>query len=93
MDKPLSSQELKQALEENPHWKSGPKGLERTYRFENFDEALECVNEIAVLTREQKHHPDFALGWGYVHVTLKTHSVNAVTQKDITLAKAIERLM
>jgi len=66
--------------------------LEKEFRFPDFAQALAFTNEIGALAEEAGHHPDIALGWGRVRVTLSTHDAGGVTAKDYALAAKIERL-
>lgn len=77
-------------------WKNVEKdrlqSLYREFSFENFAEALSFVNNIGALAEKTNHHPDIALGWGYVKVWLTTHSDGGVTEKDHALATQIDQL-
>lgn len=66
--------------------------LSRRFEFNNFSEALALVNKIGELAENQQHHPDINLGWGYVEVYLSTHDIGGISDKDITLAQAIDKL-
>ncbi len=50
------------------------------------------MNRIGAVAEELNHHPDLKLGWGKVEVEIFTHTVNGVTEKDYTLATAIDAL-
>jgi 4a-hydroxytetrahydrobiopterin dehydratase len=66
--------------------------LEKEYRFKDFREALGFVNRLGEAAEEQGHHPDIHLTWGRVRVTLWTHSVGGLTEKDFVLAAQADRL-
>jgi len=66
--------------------------LSRRFELNNFVEALELVNKIGELAEKQQHHPDINLGWGYVEIYLSTHDIGGISEKDIALAKAIDKL-
>ncbi len=66
--------------------------LSRRFEFNNFSEALKLVNKIGELAENQQHHPDINLGWGYVEIYLSTHDIGGISDKDITLAQAIDKL-
>ena len=66
--------------------------LSRRFEFNNFAEALELVNKIGELAENQQHHPDINLGWGYVEIYLSTHDIGGISDEDITLAQAIDKL-
>ena len=60
--------------------------LEKEYRFMDFREALVFVNRLGEAAEQEGHHPDVFLAWGRVKVTLWTHSVGGLTDKDFSLA-------
>jgi len=42
---------------------------------------------------EQNHHPDVAIHWNVVTLTLWTHASGGITERDFRLANAIERIL
>jgi 4a-hydroxytetrahydrobiopterin dehydratase len=65
--------------------------LEKTFRFRNFQKALDFTNAIGRIAEEQGHHPDVGLAWGRVVVTLWTHKAGGLTENDFILAAKIDR--
>jgi 4a-hydroxytetrahydrobiopterin dehydratase len=63
-------------------------GTERT--FADFAAALAWVNAVGALAEERDHHPDIAISWNRVTLTLSTHSAGGLTAKDLDLAAAID---
>lgn len=76
------------------NWKLSENNDLLSCRFElsNFTEALALVNKIGELAEAEQHHPDINLGWGYVEIYLSTHDIGGISDKDITLAQAIDKL-
>lgn len=60
--------------------------LEKTYLFKDFISALEYTNQIGEIAEEEDHHPDIALTWGKVIITLYTHKIDGLTESDFILA-------
>lgn len=60
--------------------------LEKEYKFPDFREALAFVNRLGEVAEREGHHPDIFLTWGRVKVTLWTHSVGGLSEKDFALA-------
>ena len=73
-------------------WKEKDNYLAKEWKFANFQEALDFVNKVGELAQAANHHPDVEFGWGYVRVKLRTHSQDAITDKDHTLAAKIDTL-
>ncbi len=60
--------------------------LERTFDFNNFQEALDFTNLIGGIAEQQNHHPDIYLSWGKVKVNIFTHKIDGLTESDFILA-------
>jgi 4a-hydroxytetrahydrobiopterin dehydratase len=66
--------------------------LERTFKFEDFRQALAFTNQVGELAEQEGHHPDLYLSWGRVRVTVWTHKVDGLTENDFILAAKIQAL-
>ena len=66
--------------------------LEKTYRFSDFQQALDFTNRIGALAEKVNHHPNICLGWGHVQVTLWTHKINGLAEADFVWAAKADRL-
>ncbi|MDA1317211.1 MAG: 4a-hydroxytetrahydrobiopterin dehydratase [bacterium] len=74
-------------------WKKVSNSITKEFSFNNFTGALEFVNKIGALAESANHHPDILMhDYKKVTVTLTTHDVGKVTDKDTTLAKKIDSL-
>ncbi len=62
----------------------------KTYTFSNFAKALEFTNTVGAIAEEQGHHPDIALAWGKVEVTIWTHKIDGLSEADFILAAKID---
>ena len=47
---------------------------------------------MAPLAEEANHHPDWSNSYNTVTIDLISHDVGTLTDRDITLAKAIQRV-
>ncbi|MFA4886922.1 MAG: 4a-hydroxytetrahydrobiopterin dehydratase [Candidatus Nanoarchaeia archaeon] len=75
-----------------PYWNLENEKLVRTFLFSDFKEAMHFVNKIALLAEQEEHHPDIFIHWNEVTLTLFTHDINGISEKDYTLAKKINLL-
>ena len=66
--------------------------LVKTYRFPNFQQALDFTNRIGALAEEVNHHPNICLGWGRVEVELWTHKIDGLAEADFVWAAKADRL-
>jgi 4a-hydroxytetrahydrobiopterin dehydratase len=67
-------------------WSEVGGALQREFRFANFADALAFVNRVGELAEAENHHPDVELGWGRVVLRWRTHSADAITDRDRELA-------
>jgi 4a-hydroxytetrahydrobiopterin dehydratase len=69
------------------------KILARTYRFENFAEAMQAADRIGEMAEEQQHHPDLAVSWGRLVVEVWTHKIGGLTESDFIFAAKCDALL
>lgn len=90
---PLKGDELQQLHSKVPGWQvANEHHLHREFRFPDFKQALEFVNQVGAIAEEQGHHPDILLSWGKVEITIWTHKIDGLTESDFILAAKIDRL-
>jgi 4a-hydroxytetrahydrobiopterin dehydratase len=88
----LSEHEVTQQIKSLPEWTLEGKELRRTFQFKNFVEAIDFVNRLVEPAETAGHHPDLAISYNKVTVSLTTHDAGGLTQKDFDLAKTISQL-
>ena len=75
-------------------WQEINNTLTRSFEFKDFSQAFAFMTRVALLAEKQDHHPQWSNVWNKVTITLCTHSAgNIVTDKDRTLAAAIDELL
>lgn len=70
----------------------GGKALARTIKFKDFSEAFGFLARVALHAEKADHHPEFTNVWNRVDFRLTSHDAGAVTDRDVKLAEAINRL-
>jgi 4a-hydroxytetrahydrobiopterin dehydratase len=70
----------------------GGKALARTFKFNDFSEAFAFLTRVALHAEKMDHHPEFTSVWNRVDFRLTSHDAGGVTERDIALAEAIDRL-
>ena len=70
----------------------GGKALTRTIKFKDFSEAFAFLARVALHAEKADHHPEFTSVWNRVDFRLTSHDAGAVTDRDVKLAEAINRL-
>ncbi|HEX4518251.1 MAG TPA: 4a-hydroxytetrahydrobiopterin dehydratase [Gaiellaceae bacterium] len=69
-------------------WAEVDGALERTFRLESFPAAIAFVTRVAGLAEAENHHPDIAISYRDVTLRWRTHSAEAITDRDRELASA-----
>lgn len=73
-------------------WTEVDGALERTFRFRDFAEALAFVNRVGAAAEQANHHPDVSIHWNTVTLRWWTHVENAITERDLELARRTNEL-
>ncbi len=91
---PLMRDESARLLAQTPGWQIAPDGLSltREFTFRNFVEAMDFAATITPVAETEGHHPDLAIAWGKVVVTLTTHAIGGLSENDFILAAKINEL-
>jgi len=72
-------------------WSRRGDTITKTFQFRNFMTGINFVTAVAKAADAADHHPDIDIRYTKVTCTLSTHSAGGITQKDLDLAKQIER--
>lgn len=67
--------------------------ITRHVRFRNFSEAFAFMTQVALLAEKAGHHPDWSNVYDKVSITLTTHDVGGLSEKDVSLAGKIDALL
>jgi 4a-hydroxytetrahydrobiopterin dehydratase len=85
--------EIKEQLEKTlPLWELKTDYLIKEFKFRNFVEAFSFMTAVAFEAEKMDHHPDWENVYNKVTIRLSTHDSGGVTEKDLELAKKIERI-
>jgi 4a-hydroxytetrahydrobiopterin dehydratase len=87
----LSEQEITSALAGLAWTREGDEFVKVSKR-QGFAGALAFVNAVGALAEEADHHPDIDIRWDTVTLRLTTHSAGGLTDLDVKLATAVDRL-
>jgi len=71
----------------------GGKALVRTFKFKDFSEAFGFLARVALVSEKADHHPEFTSVWNRVDFRLTSHDAGGVTERDVKLAQAINRIV
>jgi 4a-hydroxytetrahydrobiopterin dehydratase len=88
--KKMTEAEIIEQLQEMPEWRYAGNSIKRSFITANFRSAMAFVLEIAMLADTADHHPDIGISYNRVDITLATHSVGGISQRDFDLAVTID---
>jgi 4a-hydroxytetrahydrobiopterin dehydratase len=89
----LGQAKLRAGLARLPRWAVRKGKLRREFVFADFSEAFAFMARVALLAEKADHHPDWSNSWNKVLIELTSHDAGGLTQRDLDLAAAIERLL
>jgi 4a-hydroxytetrahydrobiopterin dehydratase len=91
MPRLLTSTEIKERLKRLKGWKREGNFVSKVFEFETFMDGIRFVNKVAKAAEKEEHHPDIAIRYTTVKLSVQTHSEGGVTEWDLDLAAAIEK--
>lgn len=74
-------------------WQEVDGKLVAVVRRKDFAEAMVLVNRVAEVAEAADHHPDIAIHWNEVTLTLWTHTAGAITDADRSLAAQLDAIL
>lgn len=72
---------------------SGRDAICRDFNFKSFNEAFGFMTQVALQAEKMNHHPEWSNVYSRVSVTLTSHDVQGVTQRDVSLALFMDSLV
>ena len=88
----LNDSEIEARLAELPGWRREGEALVRAFDRGDFVGSVKFVESIVEPAEAMGHHPDLAISWSEVEVTISTHSEGGLTAADFELATKIDAL-
>jgi 4a-hydroxytetrahydrobiopterin dehydratase len=90
----LTGEGRKAALGKLSGWAEVPgrDAIAKTFIFKNFSEAFGFMTRAALVAEKLDHHPEWFNVYKTVDVTLSTHDAGGLTERDVTLAQAMDKI-
>jgi 4a-hydroxytetrahydrobiopterin dehydratase len=88
----LSDSEVQERLGALDGWERAGEAIEKSFKRGDFVGAVGFVSSLVEPAEEMNHHPDIAISWETVTVTISTHSEGGLTAADFELAAKIDAL-
>lgn len=91
---PMSCDVAEKHLNEVPGWEllDNASKLKRTFKFDNFVDAMRLAQRVGELCETEGHHPDLTIGWGYCRVEFQTHKISGLHENDFIMAAKVNQL-
>ena len=86
----LTDGELEVFLSNHEGWTSRGDEIHKDFAFPGFRAAIAFVNRVAERADAARHHPDIEIHYNHVTISLSTHDVGGVTEKDVAAAAEID---
>ena len=84
--------QIEDALDGLPGWSQEGEAIVKSFEFDDFMAAIAFINRAAGPIDEMNHHPEWTNVYNRVDIRLTSHDVGGVTDRDVQLARVIERL-
>lgn len=93
-EKKLTGEARRKALEGLDGWveTDGRDAISKSFTFRNFNEAFGFMTRAALVAEKMNHHPEWFNVYKTVDVTLSTHDAGGLTDLDVVLASAMDRI-
>jgi 4a-hydroxytetrahydrobiopterin dehydratase len=89
----LTDEQLSAARTDLPAWSVENGMLVGSFTFDaGFMRGIRFVDAVADAAEAADHHPDIDIRWTTVTIRVVTHSEGGITEKDVALAHACDRL-
>ena len=94
MGQKLAGDARKSALERLKGWSevAGRDAIAKKFVFADFNQAFGFMTRAALVAEKLDHHPEWFNVYKTVEVTLSTHDAGGLTELDVKLAEAMDKL-
>jgi len=92
---PLDKDRAQTLLAQVPGWHLADDGksIDRRFEFKGFYKTMAFINAMAWIANQEGHHPDFAAGYNFCHVTFTTHAIDGLSENDFICAAKLNALL
>ena len=86
----FNKEEIAENIGKLKGWTLEGQKIKKLFKFKDFISAIKFVNIVADIAEEQNHHPDISVTYNKVLLTLWTHDLGGLSEKDFALASKID---
>jgi 4a-hydroxytetrahydrobiopterin dehydratase len=89
MSAKMSEAERNEALGSVSGWSlvDGREAIQKSFKFKTFNQAFGFMSQVALAAEKMDHHPEWFNVYNRVDITLSSHDVGGLSQRDFDLAK------
>ena len=88
----LTADQVEAQLTATPGWVLADGQIVKKVTRNDFGDALRYVNAVGYLAEKANHHPDIAIAWNEVTLSVVSHSAGGLTDQDFDLARSVNSL-
>jgi len=90
----LTAEARKGALAKLSGWSevTGRDAIAKKFVFKDFNQAFGFMTRAALVAEKMDHHPEWFNVYKTIEVTLSTHDAGGLSELDVKLAEAMDRL-
>ncbi|WP_165967130.1 4a-hydroxytetrahydrobiopterin dehydratase [Jeotgalibacillus sp. S-D1] len=89
----LSNEQIEERLSTLINWEINEKGeIEKEFIFDSYLSGIDFSGKVGNEAENKAHHPEITIQFKKVIIRSKTHDSDGLTEKDFSLAHAVERL-
>ena len=94
MAQKLSGEARSRALARLKGWSDvdGRDAIRKKFVFADFNAAFGFMTRAALVAEKMDHHPEWSNVYKTVEVTLSTHDAGGLTELDVKLAEAVDKV-
>jgi 4a-hydroxytetrahydrobiopterin dehydratase len=89
----LTDAQIAEELARLEGWSIQDGLLTRAFAFDDYLGGARFALSVAEIADALDHHPEIAIGWRKVKVSVNTHAVQGISPYDFELARRIEALL
>ena len=66
--------------------------ISKSFKFKNFNEAFAFMTRVAMEAEKTNHHPEWSNVYNTVNITLTSHDVGGISERDLMMARYIDSI-
>ncbi len=90
----LTKKEITESIKKLHGWRLKRTSIEKNFKFDSFEQAINFINKVALIATIENHHPDIMLrNINNVKLTITTFCTGALSRLDFIVASRIDQVV